>query len=83
MNEYLRPFTEEQMEHARRGVSRLAVSLQGRKLEEGDWTDLYCSVKQVPSPGWSNLPFRDYIHGGLGVEFKLLCRQNPEGDVGR
>jgi hypothetical protein len=29
------------------------------------------------------LPFRDFIHGGVGVEFKLLMRMNPQADVGR
>ena len=83
MSWYIQPFSDAELIEARCEVQRLAIALLGRKVEEGDWTDLYCRVKKVPSPGWSNLPFRDYIHDGVGVEFKLLCRQNPIGDVGR
>lgn len=83
MSNYMTPFTHDELVHANALVQRLAVSLQGRKLEEGDWTEVYCRVKGAPIPGWSNLPFRDYIHNGVGVEFKLLCRPNPIGDVGR
>lgn len=80
---YLTPFTASERKRAEREVNRLAVSLQGRKVEEGDWTELYCRVKNAPYSGWSNMPFRDYIHNGVGVEFKLLARDNPIGDVGR
>jgi hypothetical protein len=80
---YLHPFTADQLAAAEIEVKRLGRALQGRKLEEGDWTDLYCQVKGAPSPGWSNLPFRDYVHNGVGVEFKLLCRPNPAQDMGR
>lgn len=64
-------------------VNKLRRALQGRKLEEGDWTEIYCRVKNAPDLGWSNLPFRDYVHDGLGVEFKILMRDNPSGSIGR
>ena len=83
MTEYLRAFTDIELAAAERAVAKLAVTLQGRKLEEGDWTDLYCGVKGTPPPRWSNLPFRDYLHDGLGVEFKVLCRKNPVSDIGK
>jgi len=83
MTRFIRPFLDAELVEARQEMQRLAISLLGRKVEEGDWTDVYCKVKKAPPPGWSNLPFRDYIHNGVGVEFKLLCRQNPIGDVGR
>ena len=83
MPRYLNPFTADQRAAAEIEVRRLARSLQGRKVEEGDWTDLYCRLKGVPSPGWSNLPFRDYLHEGVGVEFKLLCKPVPAEHMGR
>lgn len=83
MTNYIIPFSPKEKEIAAALVKKLAISLLGRKLEEGDWTDVYCAVKGVKSPGWSNLPFRDYIHDGIGVEFKLLQRSNPMGDMGR
>lgn len=83
MKNYLQPFTAAERANAEDEVKQLATSLQGRKVEEGDWTALYCRVKNAPFAGWSNLPFRDYIYQGVGVEFKLLCRENPIGDVGR
>ena len=80
---HLRPFTADQFAAAEIEAKRLSRTLQGRKLEEGDWTDLYCRAKGTPSTGWSNLPFRDHLHDGIGVEFKLLCRPNPAQDMGR
>lgn len=82
MPRYLQPFTAEQRVAAEIEVKRLSRALQGRKLEAGDWTGLYCQVKGAPNSGWSNLPFRDYLHEGVGVEFKLLCRRRPARDMG-
>ena len=45
--------------------------MMGRKLEEGDWSDVYCKAKNIPDEGWSNLRI-DVNHDGLGVEFKML-----------
>ena len=77
MQTYLEAFDENQLLDASKRVNALVRSLQGRKVEEDDWTKLYCDVKNAPYPGWSNLPFRDYIHEGIGVEFKLLKKKNP------
>ncbi len=46
--------------------------MMGRKLEEGDWSEVYCRAKDIPNRGWSNLNI-DVIHLGLGVEHKMLC----------
>jgi hypothetical protein len=64
-------------------VNRLARSLQGRKLEEGDWTSLYCRVKGARERTWSNMPFRDYLHNGVRVEFKLLANKSPASCIGK
>lgn len=45
--------------------------MMGRKLEEGDWSSVYCAAKDIPHIGWSNLNI-DVSHRGLGVEHKLL-----------
>src|SRR5574341_1040706 len=47
--------------------------MMGRKLEEADWTKVYCTAKNIPYQGWSNLKI-DVIHNGLGVEHKMLSR---------
>jgi hypothetical protein len=52
-------------------ASRVAV-MMGRKLEEGDWAYVYCSAKNIPHEGWSNLNI-DIMHESLGVEHKMLC----------
>jgi hypothetical protein len=83
MNKYLTAFTGDQMTLAAVEMNRLVRSLQGRKVEEDDWTNLYCKVKDAPHPGWSNLPFRDYLHDGVGVEFKLMKKDNPSACMGR
>ena len=41
--------------------------MMGRKLEEGDWAEVYCRAKGLPNQGWSNLNI-DVMHEGLGVE---------------
>lgn len=45
--------------------------MMGRKLEEGDWSNVYCKAKGIPNAGWSNLHI-DVSHSGLGLEMKLL-----------
>ena len=44
----------------------------GRKLEENDWSEVYCRSKGLPCRGWSNLSI-DVAHDGLGIEHKMLC----------
>lgn len=46
--------------------------MMGRKLEEGDWSYVYCRAKGIPETGWSNLHI-DVMHENLGVEHKMLC----------
>lgn len=51
------------------------AAMMGRKLEEGDWGNVYCKAKGIPHAGWSNLHI-DVNYRGLGVEHKLLrCSQ--------
>lgn len=52
-------------------ASRVAT-MMGRKLEEGDWSYVYCTAKNIPNKGWSNLNI-DVMYQGLGVEHKMLC----------
>ena len=47
--------------------------MMGRKLEEGDWSQVYCRAKGIPERGWSNLNI-DVMYRGLGVEHKALRR---------
>lgn len=48
------------------------ATMMGRKLEEGDWTSVYCAAKGLPYTGWSNLNI-DVSCKGFGVEHKMLC----------
>ena len=54
------------------------ASMMGRKLEEGDWNEVYCCAKGIPAVGWSNLHI-DVSHNGLGLEMKLLRVANLKG----
>jgi len=45
--------------------------MMGRKLEEADWSLVYCKAKGIPERGWSNLNI-DVMYEGLGVEHKML-----------
>lgn len=50
--------------------------MMGRKLEEEDWTSVYCAAKGIPPQGWSNLNL-DVMHENLGIEHKMLCYRKP------
>ncbi len=53
--------------------------MMGRKMEEGDWSEVYCRAKKIRCTGWSNLNI-DVMHGSLGVEHKMLCVRS-KGDI--
>lgn len=53
------------------------ATMMGRKLEEGDWSQVYCGAKSIESKGWSNLNI-DLMHGSLGLEQKALCVKSRE-----
>src|SRR5439155_188998 len=55
--------------------------MMGRKLEEGDWAQVYCRAKGLPNRGWSNLNI-DVMHEGLGVEHKMLCYRS-DADISK
>lgn len=67
----LSAFTGSQLIRAKRLLAGQVANMMGRKLEEGDWTSVYCRAKQIPEEGWSNLNI-DVNHRGLGIEMKLL-----------
>lgn len=68
-------FTVSQAQLAKRLLATQVAQMYGRKLEEGDWTTVYCNAKGLPDTGWSNLHI-DIEHEGLGVELKMLrCGQ--------
>lgn len=67
----LRVFSDDEFARAKCLLAAQVASMMGRKLEEGDWTSVYCRAKRIPEDGWSNL-YIDVNHNGLGVEMKLL-----------
>ena len=68
----LAAFNDTQRNIAHRLLAACVARMMGRKLEEGDWADVYCRAKGIPVRGWSNLNI-DVMHEGLGVEHKMLC----------
>lgn len=64
-------FTKEEKKRAKILLAAKVASMMGRKLEEGDWSEVYCKSKDIPDSGWSNLHI-DVNYNGLGVEFKML-----------
>lgn len=70
-------FTPEQLVSANRLLAERVSTMMGRKLEEADWSDVYCEAKGIPKQGWSNLAI-DVVHEGLGVEHKMLRRVGSE-----
>ncbi|RSK38334.1 hypothetical protein [Hymenobacter perfusus] len=66
-------FTAEQQEKAHQLLGAKVAYMMGRKMEEGDWADVYCKAKGLPNHGWSNLKL-DVVYENLGVEHKMMCR---------
>lgn len=64
-------FTDEENKRVKILLAAKVASMMGRKLEEGDWSEVYCKAKDIPDDGWSNLHI-DVNHDGLGIEFKML-----------
>ncbi len=65
-------FTVDELSQAQELLAARVASMMGRKMEEGDWSHVYCEAKGIPDTGWSNLNI-DVAHGDLGVEHKMLC----------
>lgn len=68
-------FSAEELATAHTLLATRVASMMGRKFEEGDWADVYCRAKGIPTKGWSNLNI-DVMHAGLGVEHKMLRRES-------
>lgn len=79
-------FTAEEESLAQDLLASLVLALRhvpgGGKMEEDYWSFIYHSVRGISPSTWSNLPMRDYSHGGVGVEMKLLKRRTPHDDQG-
>jgi hypothetical protein len=65
-------FTEQEYETAQVLLATRVAYMMGRKLEEGDWAEVYCRAKGIPLQGWSNLNI-DVMHDALGIEHKMIC----------
>ena len=65
-------FTDEEVHRVHRLLSTKVAFMMGRKLEEGDWSDVYCKARRIGKKGWSNLNI-DIIHKNQGIEHKMLC----------
>ena len=64
-------FSEAEAKKAKVFLATQVATMMGRKLEEGDWSKVYCDAKGIPDAGWSNLHI-DVNFRGLGLELKLL-----------
>lgn len=67
----LKAFSDKEAQMAKVFLATQVASMMGRKLEEGDWTKVYCQAKNIPESTWSNLHV-DVNYDGLGLEIKLL-----------
>ena len=71
-------FTASEVGRAKLLLAGQVASMMGRKMEEDDWTAVYCRAKDIPETSWSNLNI-DVMYGGVGVEHKLLRCPNLRG----
>ncbi|MFW0872974.1 hypothetical protein [Rhodococcoides corynebacterioides] len=77
MSHALPVFTPEEKARVQKLLAFRVAQMMGRKLEEDDWSSVYCAAKGIPEQSWSNLNI-DVMHGRLGVEHKMLCyRSKP------
>jgi len=71
-------FNSQECEEIQYRLASKVIQMMGRKFEEGDWTSIYCKVKNIQNRGWSNLQL-DIMSECLGVEQKMLCyRSNTD-----
>jgi hypothetical protein len=63
--------SQAEKERVKRLLASKVVGMFGRKLEEADWTEVYCKARGIPNQGWSNLKL-DVMVPGLGLEIKML-----------
>ncbi len=63
--------SKDEKERLKRLLASKVVGMFGRKLEEADWTEVYCKARGIPNQGWSNLKL-DVMVPGLGLEIKML-----------
>lgn len=84
-SEYLEAFSAGEVERIRALMAAQVITMSGRKLEEGDWTSVYCAAKGIPYGGWSNLDIDVITDSGLGVEHKMLGTgtKSPTTECGR
>jgi hypothetical protein len=73
----LRAFSDDEYQRAHLLLASRVASMHGRKMEEGDWADVYCAAKGIPEAEWSNLNI-DVMHENLGVEHKMLCVRSDQ-----
>jgi hypothetical protein len=73
-NATLPVFDADQFQRANIFLATRVSEMMGRKLEEGDWAQVYCAAKGIPLAGWSNTDI-DVMFGNLGVEQKAMCRR--------
>lgn len=71
-------FSAKQAQDAKIFLATQVAAMMGRKLEEGDWSKVYCRAKGIPEAGWSNLHI-DVNYNGFGLEMKLLRISNLRG----
>ncbi|MCM3897854.1 hypothetical protein ND991_21875 [Gordonia sputi] len=71
-------FTPDEQSRVHSGLALQVARMMGRKLEEDDWSAVYCAAKGIENTGWSNLDI-DVMNGPLGIEHKMLCyRSKPD-----
>jgi hypothetical protein len=59
-------FSDEERASAHSLLALNVAEMMGRKFEEGDWAEVYCSAKRIPNRRWSNLNI-DIMHENSNV----------------
>lgn len=85
MSRYLRAFDDAEVTRVGRLLREQAriLRLVRGHYEEYHWAAIYRAAKGLEPGGWSNLPFRDFISNGVGVEWKTLQKKDPVTQLGK
>ncbi len=73
----LSAFTKKELIQAHALLASKVAAMMGRKFEEGDWSEVYCTARNIPRKGWSNLNI-DVTYKQFGIEHKMLCVQSSK-----
>lgn len=79
----MRPTETKAFEQSLRLLSSRLREMGRTTLDESDWSRIYARAAGAPPQKPSNLTLNDYLHDGVGIEWKFLKRAKPGDMLGK